>query len=132
MGYPSLEEYEIRLEHALQAHTVSDLRRLVTDLPAEQIGRDDPRRHAARGAAALRAMHIHAAAYLAVVLVTAGIWLATALAFHAWYFWPVWPILGGGIGVISHAVPVRLCSRRAARPGWSPHRGRPGGVIVSG
>jgi hypothetical protein len=25
----------------------------------------------------------------------------------AWYFWPIWPILGGMIGVMSHAIPVR-------------------------
>ena len=40
-----------------------------------------------------------------------GIWLALAIAVGAWYFWPVWPILGGGLGVFSHAIPVRSCTR---------------------
>jgi hypothetical protein len=40
-----------------------------------------------------------------------GIWLVVAVTAGAWYFWPVWPILGMGIGVVSHAVPVRNCLR---------------------
>ncbi len=35
-----------------------------------------------------------------------GIWLALAVTVGAWYVWPVWAILGGAIGVISHAVAV--------------------------
>jgi Domain of unknown function (DUF1707)/2TM domain len=49
---------------------------------------------------------IHLAAYLAASLLMIGIWLAVAVSVGAWYFWPVWPILGMGIGVVSHTVPV--------------------------
>lgn len=41
-----------------------------------------------------------------------GIWLTVAVTAGAWYFWPIWPILGGGIGVISHALPVSRWTRR--------------------
>ena len=43
-----------------------------------------------------------------------GIWLAVAVTAGAWYFWPVWPIMGMGIGVVSHAVPVRSSARKQA------------------
>jgi len=33
--------------------------------------------------------------------------MVAAIAFGATYFWPVWPILGWGIGVASHVLPVR-------------------------
>lgn len=36
------------------------------------------------------------------------IWVATSVAFGASYFWPIWPALGGGIRLLSHALPVRL------------------------
>ncbi len=45
-------------------------------------------------------------AYSAVLI---GIWLAVGLTAGAWYFWPVWPILGMGIGAVSHALGVRGC-----------------------
>jgi hypothetical protein len=43
------------------------------------------------------------------------VWLAVGLTAGAWYFWPVWPILGAGIGVLGHALPIRhafACSAR--------------------
>ena len=40
-------------------------------------------------------------------LTVVGSWLAVALTVGAWYFWPIWPILGGGIGIVSRAAPVR-------------------------
>jgi hypothetical protein len=49
---------------------------------------------------------------LAASLLMIGIWLAVAVTVGAWYFWPVWPILGMGIGVVSHAVPVHNYMRR--------------------
>jgi 2TM domain-containing protein len=54
-----------------------------------------------------RGVRIHLAAYLAASLLMIGIWLAVAVSVGAWYFWPVWPILGMGTGVLSHAVPVQ-------------------------
>jgi hypothetical protein len=106
-GYLSIPEYESRLDQALEAQTAGALRQPLSDLPVDRIARSDPRRRAAKIAAASRGVHIHLAAYLAASLLMIGIWLAVAVTVGAWYFWPVWPILGGGIGVVSHALPVR-------------------------
>jgi Domain of unknown function (DUF1707)/2TM domain len=111
-GYLSIPEYETRLSQALEAQTAGALNQVLSDLPVTRIARSDPRRRAARVAAARRGVQIHLAAYLAASLLMIGIWLALAVTVGAWYFWPVWPILGGGIGVISHAIPVRSCGRR--------------------
>lgn len=125
-GYLSMEDYETRLTRAFEAQTAGALQDLVADLPVAQIVRADPRRRARRDAAARRGVRIHLSAYLAVSVLMIGIWLVTAIFAGAWYFWPVWPILGWGIGIISHAVPVGACARNAARaaesgmlPVWS-------------
>lgn len=70
--------------------------------------RSDPRRRAARDAAVRLSVRLHLAAYLTMTVVVLTVWLAVALSAGVWYFWPVWPILGAGIGVLGHAVPVRL------------------------
>ena len=54
---------------------------------------------------------LHLAGYLAMVVIVLTVWLAVALSAGAWYFWPIWPILGAGIGVVGHAVPIRLAMR---------------------
>jgi hypothetical protein len=105
-GYLSIPDYETRLDQAFGAQTASALGEVLSDLPLARIARDDPQRRAARAAAARRGVRIHLAAYLAASLLMIGIWLAVAVSVGAWYFWPVWPILGMGIGVVSHAVPV--------------------------
>ncbi|MEB3062458.1 DUF1707 domain-containing protein [[Mycobacterium] zoologicum] len=111
-GYLSMQEYETRLGGAFEAQTAEALGDLVADLPVERIRRQDPQRRAARNAAARRAARIHLGVYLAVSALMIGIWLVTAAATGEWYFWPVWPIFGWGIGVVSHAIPVRACGVR--------------------
>lgn len=105
-GYLSMPDYETRLDRAFQAQTAGELTQVLGDLPVGRIARDDPQRRAAKAAAARRGVRIHVAAYLAASLLMIGIWLAVAVAAGALYFWPVWPIMGMGIGVVSHAVPV--------------------------
>jgi hypothetical protein len=105
-GYLSIADYETRLDQAFEAKTAGALRQALSDLPVGRIVRDDPQRRAARAAAARRGVRIHLAAYLAASLLMIGIWLAVAVSVGAWYFWPVWPVFGMGIGVVSHAVPV--------------------------
>jgi hypothetical protein len=105
-GYLSIPEYETRLDRAFEAQTAGALGEVLGDLPVGRIARDDPQRHAARAAAARRGLRIHLAVYLAASLLMIGIWLAVGVSVGAWYFWPVWPIMGMGIGVVSHAVPV--------------------------
>ena len=112
----SMAEYETRLARAFEAQTAGALEELITDLPVARIIRHDSRRHAQRSAAARRGVRIHLGAYLAVSVGMIGIWLATAVFAGAWYFWPAWPILGWGIGIVSHAIPVGACARRSRRP----------------
>jgi hypothetical protein len=80
-----MSEYERRVQSAFAAPTNAELRQLLTDL--------------------------HLAAYLTMVVIVLTVWLAVALSAGAWYFWPIWPILGAGIGVVGHAVPIRLAMR---------------------
>jgi hypothetical protein len=63
-------------------------------------------------------VRIHLGAYLAMVVIVLTVWLAVGLTVGEWYFWPIWPILGAGIGVASHAIPVRFATPRLchARP----------------
>lgn len=105
-GYLTMPEYEDRLQSTFQAQTADQLRLLVADLPVNRLRRHDPRRHAAQQRAARMSVRIHLAAYLAGALLMLGIWLAVGLGGGGWYFWPVWPIMGWGIGVASHAIPV--------------------------
>jgi hypothetical protein len=112
-GYLSISEYEARIDQALEARTTGPLGQVLGDLPVGRIVRADPRRRAARAAAARRGVRIHVLAYLVASPLMIGIWLAVAVTEGAWYFWPVWPILGMGIGVVAHAVPVRSYLRSA-------------------
>jgi hypothetical protein len=117
-GYLAMDEYETRLQATFAAHTTAELRQLVTDLPLTQLRRSDPQRQAARRRAARLGVRIHLGAYLAMVVTVLTVWLAVGLSAGAWYFWPIWPILGAGIGLASHAIPVRLAvpGLRHARP----------------
>ncbi|CAN5624972.1 DUF1707 domain-containing protein [soil metagenome] len=107
-GYLDMTEYEDRVRTAFGAQTTGELRQLLADLPVHQLRRNDPRRRAARQANARMSVRLHLAAYLLMVVVVLTVWLAVALSGGTWYFWPVWPILGAGIGMASHAVSVRL------------------------
>jgi len=107
-GYFALDEYETRLQATFAAHTTAELRELVADLPVDRIRRNDPARRQARVKAAKRGVQIHLAAYLAMVVIVLTVWLVVGLTAGAWYFWPIWPILGAGIGVLGHALPVRF------------------------
>jgi DUF1707 SHOCT-like domain/2TM domain len=107
-GYLAMDEYETRLQAAFAAHTTAELRQLVGDLPLAHLRRNDPRRQAARRKAARRGVQIHLAGYLTMVVIVLAVWLAVGLTAGAWYFWPIWPILGAGIGVIGHALPIRF------------------------
>jgi hypothetical protein len=121
-GYLAMDEYETRLQSAFAAHTTTELRELVADLPLARLRRDDPQRRAARRAAARRGVQIHLAGYLAMVVIVLTVWLAVGLTAGAWYFWPIWPILGAGIGLLSHAIPVRFAAPGLCRAAPMVHR----------
>lgn len=123
-GYLAFEEYENRLQTTFTAHTTAELRQLVADLPLGQLRRNDPQRKAARRKAARLGVRIHLGAYLAMVVIVLTVWLAVGLTAGAWYFWPIWPILGAGIGLASHAIPVRLAVPGLCHTGPAIHHGR--------
>jgi hypothetical protein len=102
-GYLALQEYEQRVQQAFQTETTGELNQLVADLPLDRIRRADPRRRAARKAAARTGVRIHLAAFVAMTAVVLTVWAATGIT----YFWPIWPILGAAIGLVGHALAVR-------------------------
>ncbi|MDX1871722.1 DUF1707 domain-containing protein [Mycolicibacterium sp. 120266] len=110
-GYLPMTDYEERLRLAFAAHTADELRALTADLPTARLRGADPRRRAARYRAARLGMRIHLGAYLAGSALMLAIWLIVGLTAGQWYFWPVWPILGWGLGVASHVVPVSALGR---------------------
>jgi hypothetical protein len=103
-GYLRMDEYEERVQTAFTTDTTRGLRELVADLPMDRIRRADPRRRAARMAAARRGVRIHLGAYLVMAAVVLIVWASVAATIDATYFWPIWPILGGAIGLFSHAM----------------------------
>jgi class 3 adenylate cyclase len=70
---------------------------------------------------------IHLTVYVLVNLLLIGIWAASG----GGYFWPIWPILGWGMGIAAHAAPIiagvgRRPRHRRPRPQpRSPDRPRP-------
>jgi hypothetical protein len=111
-GYFDLAEYETRIQAAFAAESAEQLRRVLADLPVDHLRRTDPRRSAARKKAARASVRLHLAGYLAMVAIVVAVWLAVALTTgETAYFWPIWPILGGAIGLLGHALPVRTFCR---------------------
>jgi fatty acid desaturase len=109
-GYLAMDEYETRLQAVFAAHTTAELRQLLADLPLDRLRRNVPRRRDALRKAARRSVRIHLAGYAAMVVIVLSVWLTVGLTEGAWYFWPIWPILGAGIGLVSHAIPVRFAA----------------------
>jgi hypothetical protein len=107
-GYLDVAEYDDRVRLAFVARSTAELRQLLTDLPIHQLRRHDPGRRAAQHAAARLSVRLHLAAYLLMVVIVLTVWLTVALSGGAWYFWPLWPILGAGIGIAAHAIAVRM------------------------
>ena len=88
-GRLSVEELSDRLDRAYAAQTRGELAVIVADLPTPEPRRDPPRAHGVPARSNL-------AAFLAVNVMLIAIWAATG----ADYFWPIWPILGWGLGLI--------------------------------
>jgi len=64
----------------------------------------DERQQAIRRIKAKRGFWTHFAIYLAVNALLVVIWAVTSPG----YFWPIWPILGWGIGIAANAAGVFL------------------------
>ena len=70
----------------------------------DELVTDDQRKRAIRSIKAKRGFWQHFVTYLAVNALLVAIWALTDAA----YFWPIWPILGWGIGVAANAAGVYL------------------------
>ena len=105
-GRLGAEELDVRSDRALYARTRGALDAVFADLP--DVPRPSPRRE--RGEWHGDGRREHLTAFLLVNLMLIAIWAATG----AGYFWPIWPLLGWGIGVLSQ---VRGHSASSARRG---------------
>ena len=113
-GRLSSDDLSERVEAVYAARTVEELEGLTADLPSA--GQPAPRR---RLGALDTGFRTHFAIYVVVNVMLIGIWAASG----GGYFWPVWPILGWGIGVGCHAAPqlVRGASPKRSRTALAPH-----------
>jgi hypothetical protein len=87
-GRLTVDELDERLDGVYAARTYGELAPIVADLPAP------PRPRAPQRPASRRRPEL--AAFVAVNLMLIVIWAATG----AGYFWPIWPLLGWGLGLI--------------------------------
>jgi hypothetical protein len=109
-------ELEERLEGAFSARTEAELAPLVADLPLPT----RPPRPRDR---------THERTYVAVMLLLVAIWALTG----AGYFWPIWPMLGWGIGLLADAGRLgRPCRRRSSNPGSSTARWQSSAAVGPG
>ena len=111
LGYLSFDEWQLRTDQVRTAATAADLAAVTADLPVAELRRADPVRRASAADAARRTLRTSVAGWLALAALMIAIWLAVAIPTGAWYPWPVWPILGTGIGLVSHIAPVRAALR---------------------
>lgn len=63
---------------------------------------EEQRRQAISRIRAKRGFWMHFASYIFVNLLFVLIWFTTGSG----YYWPVWPMLGWGIGLVAHALAV--------------------------
>ncbi|HEY3007682.1 MAG TPA: DUF1707 domain-containing protein [Micromonosporaceae bacterium] len=112
-GYLDTDEFAERSAATYAARTRADLDRALAELPAGWMrARVRTGRRERHAAAARLGMRLHLVAYLAGSLLMIGIWLTVGMTAGAWYPWPIWPILGWGLGLAGHVVPVSLAVRR--------------------
>ena len=104
-GRVSEDELSERVEAAYAARTLSELDHLTADLPSTRSAAPPQRRRSGLETS----VRIHGTIFLVVNLMLIAIWAASG----GGYFWPIWPILGWGIGLGCHAAP--LLARRGDR-----------------
>ncbi len=116
-GYLAMDEFDERSDRLLRARTAGELAVLQQDLPVTRIvppaqPRPDEiaRPHGSdvrnrRCAAVGHGLPAYVGSYLGTMALLIGIWLVVGLAAGAWYFWPIWPMLGWGVCVARRAVP---------------------------
>lgn len=109
-GRLTVTELDERLDAALSARTRSDLATTLADLPV--LAPDRPLVTPSRSVVTRvdPGWTAHLTSYLAVI---AGLWLIWALTGFG-HPWPVWPMLGWGLGLLGHRTGVSTCSRLRA------------------
>ncbi|MDQ6696546.1 MAG: DUF1707 domain-containing protein [Actinomycetota bacterium] len=112
-GRLDIDEYGERVATALAARTGADLQAVLADLP--QIV--PPEEAVRKRRASVRAI---VTPYLVVNLFLVLIWAVGGFG----YFWPVWPILGWGLGVVLSLSAVAGRDGRHDRHGRERHRRR--------
>lgn len=116
-GRLTLEELDARTEGAHTARTRSELAALMADLPARDRGGTIASR-VAPGPRSRPSRRL--VAFVAVNLVLVAVWALSG----GGYFWPIWPILGWGLGLVkggpcahgrAHGLPSGEPARRLTR-----------------
>lgn len=111
-GRLTLPEYEDRLGETWSARTLADLQPVLRELPALPL---DPGTGAVADPAAGVRREVATAilGWVALAVLFLTIWAVTG----AGYFWPVWPIMGTGMGTLGRVAAIR---QAAAGPGTRP------------
>jgi hypothetical protein len=105
-GRLDLDELEQRMDAVLAARTREELAAVFGDLPRAH--RRVPRMQRS-------GFRSHLFAYLAVNAGLVAIWALSGMG----YFWPVWPVLGWGVGLLADAGAFGSCGSK--RKPSTPH-----------
>ena len=101
-GRLTVEELSERTDAAYAATTMPELEPLLADLPGdvpgEPAGTVVPEEREVR-----RGFSTHLTSYVLVMVLLVAIWALTG----AEYFWPAWPALGWGIGIVADFMRTR-------------------------
>ena len=110
-GRLSDDELADRIADAYGSKTLAELDGLTLDLPSPESAlpaisppsrAPAPRTRSPAGRVLATSVRIHATIYVVVNVMLIAIWAASG----GGYFWPIWPLLGWGIGLGGHAAPL--------------------------
>jgi hypothetical protein len=99
-GRLSVDELSDRIDRAHAVRTRRELNALLSDLPRQPRPRRDERAEFGE----------HLRSYLSVMALLVVIWALTGMG----YFWPIWPAVGWGFFVLTHASAARRPRRARA------------------
>jgi hypothetical protein len=124
-GRLTIDEFDARVGEAYDARTMADLVKALRDLPPPVASAPTPapvveRKRCGsvsvsvpnlsipdartRASLAHKSYAVHRATYLAVIGMLVVIWLLTT---PFGYFWPIWPAMGWGVGLVAHRAGAR-------------------------
>lgn len=113
-GRLDYEEFDERVDEAYAARTMDDLAHALRELPripAQPRPSPSPVVAPRPGTPAVRgkrvALAANATAYAVVNTMLIAIWLVNAVGEGEWFFWPAFPLLFWGLGIVAQAVDLR-------------------------